>query len=78
MRKVFANKGKREFWNLCQELKADGKENYFCYLRMSKERFDHLLSLVRLYLLKDPTRRVPICPEKRSVIILRYLAEGMS
>ena len=30
------------------------------------------------YLLKDPTRRAPICPEERLVITLRYLAEGMS
>ena len=50
-------------------------QNYFRYLRMSKERFDHMLSLVRPYLLKDPTRRVPICPEERLVITLRYLAE---
>ena len=65
VRKVFGNKGKSEFWNLYQELKAGNREKYFRYLRMSKERFDHLLFLVRPYLLKDTTRRVPICPEER-------------
>ena len=42
VRKVFANKGKSDFWNLYQELKADVRENYSRYLRMSKERFEHL------------------------------------
>ena len=69
---------KSECWNLYRELPADDRENYFRYLRMSKERFDHLLTLFRPYLLRESSRRVPVCPGVRLVITLRYLAEGMS
>ena len=45
---------------------------------MSKERFDHLLSLVREKITKKDTRlREAITAEERLVITLRYLSAGM-
>ena len=35
-----------EYHNLVQELRLDDSESHFKYMRMSKERFDYLLSMV--------------------------------
>ena len=46
---------------------------------MSKERFDHLLSMIREKITKKNTRMLEsISAEERLVITLRYLASGMS
>ena len=46
---------------------------------MSKERFDHLLGLLRDKITKEDTRlREAITAEERLVIALRYLSAGMS
>ena len=51
----------------------------FRYLRMSKEGFDHLFSLLEEKITKQTTNfRKPIPARERLVITLRYLAEGMS
>ena len=53
---------------------------HYRYLRMSKERFDHLLlSLVRAKIAKKNTKmRESISSEERLVITLRYLSQGLS
>ena len=48
------------------------------YFRMSPERFQHLNSLTAPYLTKACRNRVPISPEQRLAITLRYLATGDS
>ena len=46
---------------------------------MSKERFDHLLCLIREKIIKkDTSFRTAISAEERLVIALRYLSDGMS
>ena len=85
------NKRKRRFWvrdiflqrdrfgvfhTLYQELKQD-REYYYRYLRMSPERFSHLLSLVQERITKNDTRfRKSISAEERLVLTLRFLATG--
>ena len=51
----------------------------YWYLRMTKERFDHLLSLMREKNSKKGTKMPEaISAEERLVITLRYLSQGMS
>ena len=74
MKEIFKRKERGEYKNLYQELRSFDRENFFRYIRMSKDRFDHLLSMVMPLLQKQSTRlREPISPEERLVITLRYL-----
>ena len=70
----------REYYHLYRELRKTDREFHYRYLRMSKERFDHLLELVRDKITKKDTyyTRKAIISEERLVITLRYLASGMS
>lgn len=93
-RKIFKRKQMKRFWtrgifrdrklhseyyNLYLDLRENDREFHYRYLRMSKERFDHLLSLVRDKITKKDTRlRKAITAEERLVITLRYLASGKS
>ena len=45
---------------------------------MSPERFDHFVDLLRERVSKENRCRLPISPEDRLVITLRYLATGNS
>ena len=66
-------------YTLYQQLRDEEREFHYRYLRMSKERFDHLLSLVIEKITKKNTNmREAISAEERLVITLRYLATGMS
>ena len=68
-----------EYFHLYQTLRDTDREFHYRYLRMSKERFDHLLSLVREKITKKNTiLREAITAEERLVITLRYLSSGMS
>ena len=68
-----------EYFHLYQTLRDDDREFHFNYIRMSKERFDHLLSLIREKITKkDTPMRKPISAEERLIITLRYLSAGMS
>ena len=51
---------------------------FFKYTRMSPERFDHLLSLIRPKIEKEYKVRPPISAEERLAATLRYLASGDS
>ena len=64
---------------LVQELQLHDREYFFKYLRMSPERFEHLLKLVAPFIQKKKCRsREPISPAERLVITIRYLATGDS
>ena len=68
-----------EYFTLYQELRNTDREFHYRYLRMSKERFDHLLELIREKITKkDTVLRKAISAEERLVITIRYLASGMS
>ena len=51
---------------------------FFKYTRMSPERFDHLLSLIRPKIEKEYKVRPPISGEERVVATLQHLASGDS
>ena len=78
-RSIFQRRGfHSEYFTLFQELRGD-PEFLYKYIRMSKSRFDHLLSLVKDKLKKEETNmRKPISPGERLLITLRYLCTGMS
>ena len=63
---------------LFEELKQD-REYFFRFMRMTPERFDHLLSLVRPKIEKlDTNFRKAIRAETRLALTLRFLASGES
>ena len=50
IRSIFTKRRQQgEFHNLLQEMRLSDPESHFKYLRMSKERFDFLLSKVKCY-----------------------------
>ena len=66
------------FHTLFEELKQD-REYFFRFLRMTPERFDHLLGLVRTKIEKNDTNfRKAIKAEERLALTLRFLASGES
>lgn len=68
-----------QFHTLFSELRLSDREYFFRYIRMSPERFEHLLTLVAPYIEKKACRsRDPISPAERLVVTLRYLATGDS
>lgn len=68
-----------EFYTMYQNLRDTDREYHFKYVRMSKERFDHLLGMIRhLITKKDTQMREAISAEERLVITLRFLSTGMS
>ena len=79
-RGIFKNrKLHSEYYNIYQNLRESDREWHYRYVRMSKERFDHLLGLVREKITKKDTQmRDAITAEERLVITLRYLSSGMS
>ena len=53
------------------------KEYFFRFVRMTPQRFEHLLSLVGPHLQRATTKmREPISPAERLVLTLRFLASG--
>lgn len=67
------------YHTLVQELRLGDREWHFKFIRMSPERFEHLLSLVAPHISKQKTKlRNPIGPAERLYLTLRYLASGDS
>jgi hypothetical protein len=67
-----------EFHRLLQEMRLNDHESFFQYFRMTPERLEELLCLVRPYLIKNSTTREPISPGERLAVTLRFLATGDS
>ena len=82
VRAIFAKRQQQgEYSNLLQEMRLSDPQCHFQYLRMSKERFDILLSLVGPLLAKRhyfSRQRTEITPAERLAVTLRYLATGNS
>ena len=67
------------YHTLVQELRLGDREWHFKFIRMSPERFEHLLRLVAPLISKKKTKlRIPIGPAERLYLTLRYLASGDS
>ncbi|XP_064462053.1 uncharacterized protein LOC135372356 isoform X2 [Ornithodoros turicata] len=68
-----------EFHHLVQEMRLFDGETHFMYFRMTKERFDYLLSLVEPHIQRmDTAFRKAIPAAERLALTLRYLAHGSS
>ena len=64
---------------LTDELRLFDKEYFFRFVRMTPQRFEHLLSLVGPHLQRTTTKmREPIFPAERIVFTLRFLASSDS
>lgn len=63
---------------LVQDLRMDdAKDRHHRYLRMSRQTFDHLLSLVEHAITKkDTNMRAAISPGLKLVVTLHHLADG--
>ena len=82
VRAIFVKRQQQgEYGNLLQEMRMSDPQCHFQYVRMSKEKFDILLSLVGPLLTKRhyfSRQRVEITPAERLAVTLRYLATGNS
>lgn len=79
IRPMYQNrKNQSQYFNLMTELENEDREYYFRYIRMSPDRFKHLLSLVEDDIRKTSIRRETVIPAERLAICLRYLATGDS
>ena len=68
-----------ECFHLYQRLRDKDRVFHYQYISMSKERFNHLWSLIREDIpKKDTPMRKVISAEERLVITLRYLSAGLS
>ena len=80
VREIFkGRKNQGVYNNLVQEMRLGDRESYFRYMRMSPDRFEHLLSLIEPLVKKETTNfREPISASERLSITLRFLATGES
>ena len=78
VRKIFQERKKYGLYHiLTDELRLFDKEYFFRFVRMTPQRFEHLLSLVGPHLQRTTTKmREPISPAERLVLTLRFLASG--
>ena len=78
VRKIFQEREKYGLYHiLTDELRLFDKEYFFRFVRMTPQRFEHLLSLVGTHLQRTTTKmREPISPAERLVLTLRFLASG--
>ena len=64
------------FYTLFSRMREVDREQFFKFIRMSPNRFDHLLGLIAPIITKDDSIRATIPPEERLAITLRFLACG--
>ena len=77
MRDIFANRISGEYHCLLQELRLKHPQSHWCYLRMTKEKFDILVTLVLAYLSKrsyNSVVRAEISVAERLALTIQYLA----
>ena len=66
------------YQSLVLKMKETDRQKSFGFVRMSPNRFDHLLELIKLMIMKKNAVRAPIPPDERLTIALRFLASGES
>ena len=54
------------------------RQKNFGLVRMSPNRFDHLLELIKPMIMEKNSVRAPIPPDERLAIVPRFLANGKS
>ena len=82
VRPIFSQRAQQGvFHHLVQELRLADTEYHFRYLRMSKEMFDYIVSLVSPLIYRRSyfsRHRLQISVEERVALTLRYIATGNS
>ena len=80
VRKLYQERKSSGFFHvLTKELELFDREYFFRFMRMSPDRYEHLLSIVGPKLQRQKTHlREPISPSERLTLTLRYLASGES
>ena len=79
IRPSFANRATSgAYQSLALKMKEIDRQNFGGFVRMSPNRFDHLLELVKPMITKKNAVRAPIPPDERLAITLRFLASGES
>ena len=80
VRKIFQERKKYGLYHiLTDELRLFDKEYFFRFVRMTPQRFEHLLSLVGPHLQRTTTKmRESISPAERLILTLKFLASGDS
>ena len=77
IRELFRQPG--DFDIFVNDLRATDREYHFHYTRMSKERFDHLLTLISPKITKQDTHLRPAKPASEKLYMtLQFLADGRS
>ena len=59
-------------------MKEIDRQKFFGFARMSPNRFEHSLELIKPMIMKKNAVRAPIPPLERLAIALRFLASGES
>ena len=67
-----------EYHTLVKQMRECDLESFYKYFRMTPERFDRLVSLLRELLSKKSLYREPIAADERLAFTLRFLATGDS
>ena len=80
VKKIFQERKKYGLYHiLTDESLLFDKEYFFRFVRMTAQRFEHLLSLAAPHLQRTATKtREPISPAESLVLTLRFLASGDS
>ena len=78
VRKIFQERKKYGLYHiLTAELRLFDKEYFFRFVRLTPQRFEHLLSLVGPHLQLTTTKmREPISSAERLVLRMRFLTSG--
>ena len=83
VRSILSQRWQRgEYHTLLQEMRLNDTQAHFSYLRMLRERFEHLLAIVGPLLVRRENYwsaiRANITPAERLALTIRYLATGNS
>ena len=77
IRPLFADRATSgAYQSLILKMKEIDRQKLFGFVRISPNRFDHLLELIKAVIIKKNARRAPIPTDERLAIALRFLASG--
>ena len=79
IRPLFADRATNgAYETLVLKMKRVDRQKFFGFVRMSPNRFEHLLELIKPMIMKKNAVRAAIPPDERLAIALRFLARGES
>ena len=77
IRPLFADRATSGAYQSLQlKMKEIDRQNFFGFICISPNRFDHLLELIKAMITKKNAVRAPIPPDERFAIAQRFLASG--